>query len=105
MAIERSTAMTNDYDHKWEWWSNGRRRSRTICVRLWLDSADLTIAQRAVGSDGRMSELNAFSCDAKHLTKLIHALKRALTVTANRGLKPIPRSATGALRAKARPHA
>jgi hypothetical protein len=76
-------------------------------VRLWPNSADLTIAHRCVGT-GRMSELNSFSCDVEHLSKLIHALNRALAVATDCGLlrsKPYPRSATGALRTRARSRA
>jgi hypothetical protein len=65
---------------KWEWWTDGRKRSRTICVRLCPDSAELTIAHRTVGTDGRMSELNSLSCAVEQLPKLIHALNRALAV-------------------------
>jgi hypothetical protein len=70
---------------KWEIWSDGRRRSRTICVRLWGD-AELSIAARRVGSDGRMAELETFSCDAEHLPKLIQCLTRALAVANKHGL-------------------
>ena len=73
-------------DHKWEFWADGRKRSRTICVRLWSDSADLIIAHRSVGTDGCMQELNSFSCDVEHLPKLVHALNRALAVATERGL-------------------
>ena len=66
---------------KWEFWSDGRRRSRTVCVRLWPDNAELTIAHRSVGTDGR-----TFSCDAEHLPKLLHALTRALAVASKHGL-------------------
>jgi hypothetical protein len=76
---------------KWEWWSNGRRRSRTICVRLWPDSAELIISHRGVGTDGRMSELNAFLCGVEHLPKLVHALNRALAVANKHGLITQPR--------------
>jgi hypothetical protein len=82
--------MTRDPIQKWEIWSDGRRRSRTICVRLWPDS-ELTIAHRCVGTDGRMSELNTFSCDVEHLPKLAHSLNRALTVASRRGLIKQPR--------------
>jgi hypothetical protein len=78
--------MTRDAVRKWEFWSDGGRHRRTICVRLWPDGADLTIAHRGVGSDGCMSELNAFSCDVEHLPKLVHALNRALAVAHDRGL-------------------
>jgi hypothetical protein len=71
---------------KWEWWTDGRKRSRTICVRLWSDSTELTIAHRGVGSDGCMSELNAFLCDVEHLPKLLFALNRALAVAHEHGL-------------------
>jgi hypothetical protein len=70
---------------KWEYWANGRARSRTICIRLWAD-ADLSIAHRAVGSDGRMSELHAFTCNAEHLPKLIQGLTRALAAARKHGL-------------------
>jgi hypothetical protein len=63
---------------KWEWWSDGRRRRRTICVTM-ADN-DLTIALRAVGTDGRMSTTNALLCDVAHLPKLIRVLTRALAV-------------------------
>jgi hypothetical protein len=43
-------------DRKWEFWADGRRRSRTICIRL--VPGELAIAQRCVGTDGRMQELN-----------------------------------------------
>jgi hypothetical protein len=65
-------------DRKWEWWSDGRRRRRTNCVTL-VDS-DLTIALRAVGTDGRLSSLNALLLNVAHLPKLIRALTRALAV-------------------------
>ena len=65
---------------KWEWWTDGRKRSHTVCIRLCPDSAELTIAHRSVGTDGCMSELNSFSCDIEQLPKLIHALGRALAV-------------------------
>jgi hypothetical protein len=71
-------------DCKWEFWSNGRRRSRTICITL--GSAEITIAYRAVGTDGCMSQLHAFSCDIEHLPKLIQLLSRALAVATERGL-------------------
>ena len=73
-------------DPKWEWWATGRKRSRTICVRLWPGRGDLTIAHRAVGSDGCMSELNSFSCDVAHLPKLVHCLTRALAKARKLGL-------------------
>jgi hypothetical protein len=76
---------------KWEWWSDGRCRSRTICVRLWSDSAELTISHRGVGTDGRMSELNTFLCDVEHLPKLIHSVQRALVVAHDRGLIKQPK--------------
>jgi hypothetical protein len=78
--------MTNEPTRKWEWWANGRRRSRTIAVRLWPDSGDLSISARAVASNGCMSELNSFSCDVEHLPKLVHALNRALAVATDCGL-------------------
>jgi hypothetical protein len=65
-------------DRKWEFWADGRRRRRTICVTLAGD--DLTIAWRAVGTDGRMSSLNALLLDVAHLPKLIRTLTRALAV-------------------------
>jgi hypothetical protein len=70
------------HDRKWEVWVDGRRR----CVRLWLGTAELGIAHRGIGTDGRMSELNTFSCDVEHLPKLVHCLTRALTVALTRGL-------------------
>jgi hypothetical protein len=76
---------------KWEWWSDGRRRRRTICVRLWPDTADLTIAYRGVGTDGCMSELNSFSCDVENLPKLIHSLQRALAIAHAHGLVKEPK--------------
>ena len=71
-------------DPKWEFWTNGRRRSRTLCITLYAD--ELVIAHHAVGSDGCMSVLNAISCAVEHLPKLIHALNRALTVANERKL-------------------
>jgi hypothetical protein len=68
------------HSDKWEWWTDGRKRSRTICVRLSPDSAELTISHRSVGTNGCMSELNTFSCDVAHLPKLIRTLTRALAV-------------------------
>jgi hypothetical protein len=65
---------------KWEFWTDGRRRSRTICVRLCPDTAELTISHRSIGTSGCMSEINIFACDVEHLPKLIHALNRALAV-------------------------
>jgi hypothetical protein len=82
--------MTRDPVRKWEFWSNGRRRSRTICVRLWADS-ELSIAQRGVGTDGCMRELNAFSCDVEHLPTLVRCLSRALAVASKHGLIKQPR--------------
>jgi hypothetical protein len=78
--------MIGDTNRKWEFWANGRRRSRTICVRLWPDAAELSIAHRCVGTDGRMSELNTFSCDVEHLPKLVHCLTRAFAVAREHGL-------------------
>ena len=78
-------------ERKWEFWSDGRRRSRTICVRLWPDSPELSIMQRCVGTDGCMNELNTFWCDAEHLPKLIHSLQRALAVAHDRGLIEQPK--------------
>jgi hypothetical protein len=83
--------MTRDAVRKWEWWANGRRRSRTICVRLWPDSADLTISHRGVGTDGCMSELNTFLCGVEHLPKLVHCLNRVLAVASKHGLITQPR--------------
>jgi hypothetical protein len=71
-------------DPKWEFWIDGRRRRRTICITLFDD--ELMIAHRAVGTDGCMSQLHAFSCDIEHLPKLTHALTRALAVADQRGL-------------------
>jgi hypothetical protein len=71
---------------KWEWWTDGRRRSRTICITLSVDSARLTIAHRAIGTDGCMSQLHAFRCDLEHLPQLIHCLNRALAVARSHGL-------------------
>jgi hypothetical protein len=71
---------------QWEWWTDGRKRSRTICVRLWPDDAELSIAHRCVGTDGCMCELNSFSCDVEHLPQLIRCLTRALAVTSTHGL-------------------
>jgi hypothetical protein len=68
-------------DRKWEWWSDGRRRRRTICVNL--VGSDLTIALRAVGTDGCMSTTNALMCDVAHLPKLIRTLTRALAVASS----------------------
>jgi hypothetical protein len=82
MTIELGTPFTR----KWEFWSDGRRRRQTICVTLSTDIAELTIAHRAVGTDGRMSELHAFDCNAEHLPKLIQCLSRALRVACERGL-------------------
>jgi hypothetical protein len=65
-------------DRKWEWWSDGRRRRRTICVTL--VGNDLTIALRAVGTDGRMSSLNALLLDVANLPKLIRTLTRSLAI-------------------------
>jgi hypothetical protein len=72
------TAPKAPHSGKWEWWTDGRKRSRTICV--WLRSAELTISERGVGADGCMCELNAVSCDVEHLPKLIRTLARALAV-------------------------
>jgi hypothetical protein len=71
---------------KWEWWANGRKRSKTICVRLWLDSGRVSIAQRCVGTDGCMTELNTFWCAAEHLPQLLRSINRALTVAHEHGL-------------------
>jgi hypothetical protein len=83
--------MTNDPIRKWEFWSNGRRRSRTICIRLHGGGTDLTIAHRAVGTDGCMSQLHAFTCDLEHLPKLIQCLTRALAPAYEHGLLKQPR--------------
>jgi len=72
------------HDRKWEIWVDGRRR--TLCVRLWLGTAELGIAHRGIGTDGRMSELNTFSCDVEHLPKLVHCLTRALAKARKLGL-------------------
>jgi hypothetical protein len=45
-----------------------------------LADNDLTIALRAVGTDGRMSSLNALLLNVAHLPKLIRTLTRALSV-------------------------
>jgi hypothetical protein len=82
--------MTREPDRKWEWWLDARRRSR-ICVRLWPDIAEVSIAHRAVATSGHMSELHAFSCSIQHLRKLVHALNRALAVASDRGLIKQPR--------------
>jgi hypothetical protein len=74
------------HDRKWEIWIDGRKRTRTICVRLWLKSTELIIARRAVGTDGRMSELDHFSCGIEHLPELIGCLNRALVVATEHGL-------------------
>jgi hypothetical protein len=71
---------------KWEFWSNGRSRSRTVCIRLFADSAQITIAHRGVGTDGCMSELNTFSCNLEHLPQLVRCLHRALAVANEHGL-------------------
>ena len=84
------------HDRKWEIWIDGRQRTRTLCVRLWLSSTELSIAHRAVGTDGCMSELNTFSCDVEHLPKLIHALNRALEVARSHGLIKEPKKWGGA---------
>jgi hypothetical protein len=73
-------------DRKWEFWRDARRKRRTICITLHAGSAELTIAHRAVGTDDRMSQLHAFTCDVEHLPKLIHCLTRALVVAQSRGL-------------------
>jgi hypothetical protein len=80
------TAPKASHSGKWEWWTDGRRRSRTICVRLCPDTAELTISHRGVGTNGCMSEFDCFSCDVEHLPKLIHALNRAFAVATERGL-------------------
>jgi hypothetical protein len=67
---------------KWEWWSNGRARTRTICVTL--KDNDLVIAHRQVGADGRMSNLNTLLLDVAHLPKLIRTLTRAFAVARSR---------------------
>jgi hypothetical protein len=73
-------------ERKWEFWADGRRRSKTICVQLWPDSGDVSVAHRAVASSGCMSELNSISFEIKHLPKLIHALQRAVAVAQGCGL-------------------
>jgi hypothetical protein len=78
-------------DRKWEWWADGRRRSRTICITLHAGGTDLTIAHRAVGTDGCMSQLHAFTCDLEYLPKLIQCLTRALAVASKYGLIKQPR--------------
>jgi hypothetical protein len=70
---------------KWEFLSNGRRRSRTICITLHAGGTDLTIAHRAVGTDGRMNELHSFTCDLDCLPQLVLALNRALAVAQSMG--------------------
>ena len=84
--VREYTQPKPSHSGKWEWWTDGRRRSRTICIRLWPDSAEVSITHRAVGTDGCMSELNSFSCDVEQLPKLIHSLQRALVVAHERGL-------------------
>jgi hypothetical protein len=85
--VRGDTQLKAPHSGKWEWWTDSRKRSRTICVRLcWPDVADLTIARRGVGTDGRMQELDSFACDIEHLPKLIHSLQRALVVAHDRGL-------------------
>ena len=74
------------HDRKWEIWVYRPRHARTICVRLWLGSAELTIAHRCIGSNGCMSELNSVSCDVEHLPQLIRCLNRALAVAHEHGL-------------------
>jgi hypothetical protein len=67
---------------KWEFWADNRRRSRTICVVL--EGSALTIANRQVSSDGRMSSINSLPLDVAHLPKLIRILTRALGVARSR---------------------
>jgi hypothetical protein len=76
----------NDHSNKWEFSSDKRQRSHTICVTLSPADAQVTIAHRAVGTDGCMSQLHAFSCDVEHLPKLIQALTRALALANKHGL-------------------
>src|SRR5262249_22036896 len=86
------SALLHGYPHpKWEWWTDGRRRSRTICVQLYLDRADLTISRRGVGTDGCMSEFDHFSCDVEHLPQLIRYLNRALAMASEHDLIKQPR--------------
>jgi hypothetical protein len=84
--VREYTRPKASYSGKWEWWTDGRKRSQTICVWLRPDSAELTVAHRGIGTDGCMCELNAVSCDLEHLPKLAHALNRALAVAIERGL-------------------
>jgi hypothetical protein len=81
----REFGHTEEPIQKWEIWADGRRRSHTICVRLWGD-AELSIAARRVGSDGCMAELDTFSCNVAHLPKLLLCLNRALAVAHKCGL-------------------
>ena len=66
---------------KWEFCSNGRARSNTIRITLSPGLANdvrLSIGHWGVGNDGRMREIGGFSCDAKHLPKILERLIRAL---------------------------
>ena len=69
---------------KWEFWANGRRRSRTICITLHTD--ELKIAHRAIGTDGSMSQLHDFTCNLESLPQLVLRLNRALAAANKRGL-------------------
>jgi hypothetical protein len=63
---------------KWEFWTNSRARSRTLCITL--EGSTLTIAHRQVDRDGRMSSINTLLLDVAHLPKVIRTLTRALAV-------------------------
>jgi hypothetical protein len=67
--------MSTPEARKWQFWADGRKRSQTICITLLDDT--LVIAHRAVGTDGRMSSLNALACEVAHLPKLIRVLAAA----------------------------
>jgi hypothetical protein len=77
----------------WEFWSDGRRHSRTILITLspGVAQVTVTIAQRVVDADGCMRVLESFSFNVEHLPRLLHGLNRALAVAREHGLIKQPR--------------
>ena len=53
--LQHDYASPKPHAMKWEWWIDGRRHRRTICVRISAEDRLLQIAYRAVGLEGRSS--------------------------------------------------
>jgi hypothetical protein len=86
VELVRDFSRTEVPIQKWSFGQTVGNGRATICIRLWSDSGEVTISHRGVGTDGCMSELNAFSCEVEHLPQLVHALGRALAVAREHGL-------------------